>query len=46
MRHQGQQQQHLSAFELKRQQQIAENKAKMIEMGVAEAVDTLLAVRA
>lgn len=34
----------LSAYELERQQRIAENKAKMMEIGVAEARDQLLAV--
>lgn len=34
----------LSAYELERQQRIADNKAKMMEIGVAEARDQLLAV--
>jgi hypothetical protein len=43
MRQHGQQEQ-LTAFELERQQRMAENRAKMMEMGVHDARDQLLAV--
>ncbi|KAF6263518.1 hypothetical protein COO60DRAFT_413583 [Scenedesmus sp. NREL 46B-D3] len=44
MKQHGQRQQ-LSAFELQRQHRIAENKAKMLEIGVDDARDQLLATR-